>query len=205
MLPRVFDMFAQIDHSLERTHGGLGLGLAIVKSFVQMHDGTVEAFSPGLNKGSEFVVRIPIVTGAKSSTQMLAVEAREDESPFEKRKILIADDNFDSAETLAILLRLEGHEVRTACDGVNAIVAAEQFRPDLALFDIGMPRLNGYDAARELRKTEWGKKMILVALTGWGQDHDRRNAIEAGFDHHLVKPADIAELRRLLSKIEVPG
>ena len=206
MLPRVFDMFTQIDHSLERTRGGLGLGLAIVKNLVQMHGGTVEACSFGLGKGSEFVVRFPIFEGALgSSGTMKAVAPPEPAEPFEKRKILIADDNMDSAESLALLLQLEGHEVRTAFDGLDAIALAEEFRPDVAMLDIGMPRLNGYDVVREIRKAEWGKEMVLIALTGWGQEHDRRDALGAGFNHHLVKPADLADLRRLLSKVHMNG
>lgn len=204
MLPRVFNRFIQIDHSLERTHGGLGLGLSIVRSLVQMHGGTVEAFSPGLNQGSEFVLRIPIVQGAKraNSASLLAIHAPAVDAPAKKRRILVADDNMDSAESLALLLTIEGHEVRTAFDGFDAVATAETFQPEVAFLDIGMPRLNGYDTAREIRKSEWGRSVFLVALTGWGQEHDRRNALEAGFNQHFVKPADIDNLRRVLSTLK---
>ena len=204
MLPQVFDKFTQIDSSLERTRGGLGLGLSIVQSLIQMHDGTVEAFSPGLNKGSEFVLRIPIVQGAKlpTSTSLPALGSRDVQAPAKKRKILVADDNIDSAESLALLLTLDGHEVRTVFDGFDAVATAEAFKPDVVFMDIGMPRLSGYDAARAIRKGEWGRTMVLVALTGWGQEHNRKNAFEAGFNQHLVKPADIADVRRMIATLK---
>jgi CheY-like chemotaxis protein len=200
MLSRIFDMFTQVDQSLERTRGGLGLGLAIVRSLVQLHGGTVEAFSAGLNCGSEFIVRIPTIeSNEPRKAELVPAISMEDPEATPTRRILIADDNPDSAESLAMLLKLDGHEVRTAFDGIDAIAIAQEFLPEIAMLDIGMPRLNGYDAAREFRKASWGRNIILIALTGWGQENDLKNATQAGFNHHLVKPADIADIRRLIS------
>jgi signal transduction histidine kinase/ActR/RegA family two-component response regulator len=193
----IFELFAQVDHSLERARDGLGLGLTLVKKLVEMHNGTVEARSAGPGRGSEFVVRLPLLRGLPSAPprpssvvkQMKTVPCR----------ILIADDNRDSASSLAMLLKLLGHTVDTAYDGLEAVERAETFRGDVILLDIGMPRLNGYEAARRIRERH-PSGLKLVALTGWGQEEDRRRSEDAGFDAHLVKPIDLAALANLLAE-----
>jgi PAS domain S-box-containing protein len=196
MLDRIFDMFAQVDRSLERSHGGLGIGLTLVQRLVQMHGGTVEARSAGPNQGSEFVVRLPVAAGPLQDDQ---VEDSGCEIHTGKRRILVADDNENAAKLLAMLLRALGNEVRIAFDGEAAIAVASEFAPDVALLDLGMPKLDGYETARRIRSQTWGKGMVLAAVTGWGQDDDKRQTKEAGFDHHLVKPVDAATLRALLA------
>lgn len=196
-LGSIFEMFAQVDHSLERMQGGLGIGLTLVKQLVEMHDGSVTAHSDGLGRGSEFVVRLPLLN-----------EPQTDESPAEdratrarsRRCILVVDDNRDSAESLAMLLDLSGNETRVAYDGLQAVEAAERFRPDLVLLDIGLPKLNGYEVCQRIRREPWGKDMTIVAVSGWGQEQDRLRSQEAGFDHHVVKPVDLAVLTELLFK-----
>jgi CheY-like chemotaxis protein len=196
MLPHVFEMFTQVDRSLERTRGGLGIGLSIVKRLVEMHGGTVEARSDGHGQGSELVVELPFVPDALP--QAAAGEEGERTGASSGRRIVVADDNEDSAASLAMMLEIMGHEVRTATDGVAAVEAAATFRPDAVLLDIGMPLLNGYDACRRIREQPWGQGILLLALTGWGQDGDKRRSREAGFDHHLVKPIEPEMLRKLL-------
>ena len=199
MLSRVFDMFERVDREPERTPDGLGIGLTLVRRLVELHGGTVTAQSEGLNRGSTFVVKLPL-------TRAAPVAERHDIHPAQaetaegnaRRKILVVDDNRDSAMSLSLLLELEGHDVRRAYDGIEALEIADDFRPDVTLLDIGMPRLDGYGAARELRRRDWAKRSLLVALTGWGQQEDKRLAREAGFDHHMVKPVDPDALRRLL-------
>jgi signal transduction histidine kinase len=199
MLPLIFDMFTQADRSLEKRQGGLGIGLTLVKSFVEMHGGTVEARSSGLGKGAEFVVRLPVrLDGAEVETSVTAADVDARLIPARQR-ILIVDDNEDGAETLGRLLRTMGNDVRTAADGLAAVEVAADFRPHAALLDLGLPRLNGYDAARCIREQSWGRNMLLIAMTGWGQDADRQRSREAGFDHHLVKPVDLDALERLLA------
>jgi len=200
-LPRLFEMFSQVDSALERSQGGLGIGLSLVKGLVTMHGGGIEARSEGLGRGSEFVVRLPAAAGQASQRQQPVSGERAAARP--RRRILIADDNRDAADSLAMMLRLAGHEVHAAYDGHEAAEAAAWFRPDIALLDIGMPRLNGYETARRIREEPWGKRVLLVATTGWGQEEDRRRASEAGFDHHLTKPVDPAALERLLSGTRV--
>jgi PAS domain S-box-containing protein len=195
MLPNVFDMFTQVDRSLERSQGGLGIGLSIVKRLVAMHGGMVEAHSDGQGTGSAFVVRLPVVLSVVTPQAGAEDEAAE----AGRRRILVVDDNHDAAKTLAMLLRLKGNEAKTAHDGQEALELATSYRPDVILLDIGMPKLNGYEAARLIRQQPWGKHIMLVALTGWGQDEDRRKSHEAGFDMHLVKPIDPMELDRLLT------
>jgi CheY-like chemotaxis protein len=198
LLPRIFDMFTQGDQSLERPQGGLGIGLTLVRELVALHDGSVAAHSAGLGKGSEFLVRLPIATGP-APTAAPAPQAISTKTPV-GRRILVVDDNTDSADSLAALLRLEGHEVQTAYDGAAGVEAATAYCPDVVLLDIGLPRLNGYDAARHIRRLPGGGDILLVALTGWGQEEDRRRSRDAGFDLHLVKPVDPVELQDILNE-----
>ena len=203
LLTYVFDMFSQVDRSLEKSQGGLGIGLNIVKRLAEMHDGSIVAESGGHGAGSRFVVRLPIALS-------LNVEQRDErvESVVESvtvaagRRILVVDDNRDAAISLAMMLKVMGYELQTAHDGFEALDLAATFRPDLVLLDIGMPKLNGYDTARRIREQAWGKNMVLVALTGWGQDEDKRKSQEAGFDDHLVKPIDFAALDKLLGGLK---
>jgi signal transduction histidine kinase/ActR/RegA family two-component response regulator len=200
MLARIFDMFAQADRSLERAQGGLGIGLTLVRRLVEMHGGTVKADSAGTGKGSEFTVRLPAApAGAQLAGARPGPADEEDEVVTAVRRILVVDDNKDAADSLAMLLRMLGNEVHTAYDGVDAVGAASGFRPDVVLMDIGLPRLNGYDAARRIRDLREHRPQVLVALTGWGQEEDRRRSVEAGFDYHMIKPVELDELQRLLA------
>lgn len=196
MLGRVFQMFTHVDRAWEQSHGGLGIGLHLVKQLVKLHDGSVEARSEGQGRGSEFVVRLPLVT-APADRERGPTETRTSSA---RRRILVADDNKDAADMLALVLKALGHEVRTAYDGELAVEAAKSFLPDVCLLDIGMPRLDGYGACRKLREQPWGRDVMLVALTGWGTEEDRRRGKEAGFDAHLVKPVEPDALRDLLSE-----
>ena len=193
-LAQLFDMFYQVDRSLERSHGGLGIGLTLVRRLVEMHGGTVEARSEGADRGSEFVVRLPVLAEEPAPPPAAIQET----GRAAARRILVVDDNRDSADSLSLLLQVTGHDVRTAYDGQEALVEAGRFLPDVVLLDIGMPKLNGYEAARRIRDEPWGKKMLLIAQTGWGQEEDRRRSREAGFDAHLTKPVDHLKLLKLL-------
>jgi signal transduction histidine kinase len=197
-IPRIFDLFAQPDSRLERPQGGLGIGLALVRRVVELHRGTVSARSGGLGLGSEFEISLPLVERAVATEKSMTASTQIDSV---RRRILIADDNGDALESLATLLRLDGHEVYTAADGQLALQMAERHVPEVALLDIGMPRINGYDLARRIRSQPWGKEMALVALTGWGQKSDRVRSQEAGFRWHLVKPVDHHDLKRLLAEL----
>jgi signal transduction histidine kinase len=194
---RIFDLFAQVDSSLERARDGLGLGLTLVQKLVEMHDGTVEARSAGSGQGSEFVVRLPLLGGPPPAPPREPSGAKP--VAMTPCRILVVDDNCDSANSLAMLLALLGHTVDTAHDGLEAVERAATFRGDVILLDIGMPRLNGYEAARRIREQRQ-KGLRLVALTGWGQEEDRHRSQEAGFDAHLVKPVDLTELTELLAE-----
>jgi PAS domain S-box-containing protein len=197
MLPRIFDMFSQGSGAPEGAPGGLGIGLSLVRGVVELHGGRVEARSEGPGRGSEFVVRLP---GAAPDAvrEAPAPEPRRDERPRTSRRVLIADDLRDSADTLAVLLRMAGHDAHTAYDGAEAVARAAEVRPDVVLLDLGMPLLSGYEACRQIRAEPWGRGIFLVALTGWGQEDDRRRTEEAGFDRHLVKPVDPDALLALL-------
>ncbi len=216
MLPRVFSMFSQVKSALDRSDGGLGIGLSLVKGLVELHGGSVTAHSDGLGKGSEFTLRIPYssagglmtlasppdsqveASGAQRQGERLRVPADSAAAPptvaVRKRRVLVADDNRDAADTLNMLLELEGFEVKIAHDGREAVDAVDSFAPDVILLDVGMPKLNGYEAARELRARQAGQAVVLIAITGWGQPEDRQRAKEAGFDHHLTKPVDLDAL-----------
>lgn len=195
-LPRIFDMFMQADTSLERAQSGLGIGLTLVKRLTEMHGGSIEAFSAGLGQGSEFVVRLPLSRAPASTAPS---PSNGGATTVAGRRILVVDDNRDSAQSLAMLLKLSKNEVEQAHDGEAALAAAGQLRPDAILLDIGLPKLNGYEVARRIRSQPWGADVVLVALTGWGQDEDRRQSQEAGFNGHLVKPVDHAALMKLLA------
>ena len=201
MLPRVFEMFTQVDRSLEKAKGGLGIGLAIVKRLVEMHGGTVEARSEGQGLGSEFLIRLPVVLSLVQEQEQGGGGDPQQARPMGRLRVLVVDDNVDVADSLARLLRLMGSEVRTAHDGLEGVEAAAAYRPDLILLDIGMPRLNGYDACRRIREQPWGKGIRIVAVTGWGQDEDKRHSQEAGFDRHLVKPVRPVVLEKLLAEL----
>jgi PAS domain S-box-containing protein len=197
MLPRIFELFTQVDHSLERSQGGLGIGLALVKKLIEMHHGSVDGHSEGLGKGAAFTVRLPLSPEEKPSMPEQGISAKLPKS--DKRRVLVVDDNIDAATSLASVLQLSGHEVHSVHDGVSAIAAAEEFRPNIILMDIGMPGLNGYDACRRIRSEPWGDCMILVALSGWGQEDDRLRATEVGFNLHLTKPIDSTALKDVLN------
>ena len=195
-LEGIFAMFSQVEGAAARSEGGLGIGLALVKGLIELHGGTVEATSGGLGSGSEFVVKLPIGTVDSSATYPADAAAPASIG----RRVLVADDNQDAADSLAMILELAGHDVRVVHDGRAALSVAQTFRPDTVLLDIGMPQLSGHEVAQALRQQPWGAGMCLIALTGWGQESDRQQAIDAGFDRHLTKPIDPAELEALLSK-----
>jgi PAS domain S-box-containing protein len=201
-LPRVFDMFAQVDASQLRAKDGLGVGLSLVQRLVRMHGGEIEARSEGPNRGSEFVIRLPTVT-LEAHAAPAEIHQAEDSRDLRTR-VLVADDYRDSADSLTVMLRHFGADVRTAYDGQQAVDVAEEFRPDVALLDLGMPKLSGYDAARRIAQRPWSHNVVLIALTGWGQDADRERTRSAGFHYHLVKPVEFASLYKLLKSLR-PG
>ena len=201
VLPRIFDLFTQLDRRSDHAHSGLGIGLALVRRLLQMHDGTISAHSEGPGRGSEFVIRLPLLLETTQSANGQQPATRADAVPPVRRRILVADDNADALETLATVLELGGHEVFSAANGSLALECAERHLPEVALLDIGMPLLDGYEVARRIRAQAWGKRITLVALTGWGQDSDRRRSQEAGFDSHLVKPLDLEKLTQLLARL----
>jgi CheY-like chemotaxis protein/two-component sensor histidine kinase len=197
---RIFDMFTQGETALERAVTGLGIGLTLVKTLTQMHGGTVDVTSAGIGHGSEFIVRLPIMV--ETATVPPPAMTREPAWTTKGLRILIVDDNRDAAGMLAMLLQFSGHETHMAHDGVEAVEAATKLQPDVILLDIGLPRLNGYEVARKIREQHGQpSRPLLVALTGWGQDEDRRRSEEAGFDAHLVKPVDEAALGKLLDDV----
>jgi CheY-like chemotaxis protein len=191
-LPLVFEGFGQKDPPPPRAGSGVGIGLTLVRTLVQMHGGTVEARSSGIGQGSEFLVRLPAATAT-------AGPASTTTAPPAPRRILVVDDNRDSAESLAMLLEVHGHQAFRAHDGLEAVEAATRLQPDVILLDIGLPTLNGYETARRIRERRGGKRPMLVALTGWGQEEDRRRSEEAGFDAYMVKPVDYRALEKMLA------
>ena len=197
LLPNIFEMFMQGDQTLERTRGGLGIGLTLVRRLVEMHGGSVQASSAGVDLGSEFVVRLPVLLDERAA--LPSHPPATEPAPVTGLRILVVDDNHDSAESLSLLLELAGYQTNVAFDGVEAVEAAASFRPEVILMDLGMPKLNGFEAARQIRQQAWGKGIVLVALSGWGQEEDRNKTAEAGFDAHLVKPVDYATLTELLA------
>ncbi|HEX6861341.1 MAG TPA: ATP-binding protein, partial [Thermoanaerobaculia bacterium] len=199
MLPRVFDLFVQAESSTDRTQGGLGVGLTLARQLIEMHDGTIEARSEGLGRGTEMVVHLPALPHQAAETAPAeSASQRRGSELAEPLRVLIVDDNEDSAESLALLMRLTGHEVRTAYEGLSALAEARTFMPEVVLLDIGLPRMDGFQVARRLRQQPGGDRLMLLALTGYGQEEDRRRSREAGFDHHLVKPIDLERLQELL-------
>jgi signal transduction histidine kinase/ActR/RegA family two-component response regulator len=198
-LERIFELFEQVDRTGTGTHDGLGIGLTLAKRIIELHNGSVVAFSEGKDRGSQLTVRLPLATQPKDSIALTPTE--HPATPSRRLRILVADDNRDAAQTLAMLLRLDGHDVRAVHDGAEALTLGDAFHPQLLLLDIGMPVLDGYETARQVRERPWGRKAQLVALTGWGQDSDRRHALQAGFDDHLVKPAEPDALRALIDAI----
>jgi PAS domain S-box-containing protein len=206
MLEPVFDLFTQVDRALEKTTGGLGIGLSLARGLVEMHGGTIEARSEGEGRGSEFVVRLPVAahdaasaSGGDGAAEGETSDHVEPPGLTARRRILVIDDNDDAADSLGELLSRLGHDVRTAYDGEAGVQVAMSFQPELVLCDIAMPKASGYSTARQIRAQPWGRRALLVALTGWGQQADRQRSVEAGFDHHLVKPVEVASLMTLLS------
>jgi signal transduction histidine kinase len=201
VLPRIFDLFTQLDQPNDRPRSGLGIGLALVRRLVEMHGGSVSVSSAGAGQGSEFVIRLPLSlerTDAPADEALAVSSAEPTQAPV-RRRVLLADDNQDALESLAMLLSLAGHEVHQARDGLQALELAARCRPEIAVLDIGMPGTDGYEVARRIRGAAWGRDIALVALTGWGQESDRRRAEEAGFDLHLTKPVDPEVMNGLMT------
>jgi len=202
MLPKIFEMFAQVDQTLEKSQGGLGIGLALARRLIEMHGGKLEARSNGPGQGSEFIVRLGAAL-AVIPQDTRTIDENDAASAPNQCRILVADDNEDSVISMAMLLRSMGNDVRTVGDGLEAVRVAGEFEPDVIILDIGMPRLNGYEACSRIREQSVGVKAILIAISGWGQEDDKRRAQEAGFHYHFVKPVDPATLERLLSQLKL--
>jgi signal transduction histidine kinase/ActR/RegA family two-component response regulator len=201
MLPHVFDLFVQLDRAATRSQGGLGIGLTLVKNLIEMHGGSVEARSAGLGEGSEFIVRLPLSSVEHRIDSGDDVDGRQVDGSSSGHRLLVVDDNEDAANSLALLLKLKGHHVEVAHHGTTALKIAENYRPEMIFLDIGMPGMDGYEVARRLRQHPELKNVVLAALTGWGQQEDRRRSAEAGFDHHLVKPPELKLVDSLLSDL----
>ncbi|HEY7943750.1 MAG TPA: ATP-binding protein [Casimicrobiaceae bacterium] len=204
VLPRIFDMFMQADRSIDRARGGLGVGLTVARRLVELHGGSISAGSDGLGKGSTFTVRIPVSAAQATSGPEASLRSGV-KNTLASHRILVADDNRDAAESLAALLRMVGHDVRIAYDGVEAVGLADEYHPDTIVLDIGMPKMNGYEVAQKMRAKTWGKDAMIIALSGWGQEDDKRRSHEVGIDHHLVKPLEPASLLELLAKQDNKG
>jgi signal transduction histidine kinase len=198
MLSRVFEVFTHVERPRAASHDGLGVGLALVKHIIELHGGTVSAYSAGPGAGSSFTVRLALA-GASAGDPGLPFTPGTTAGGAPRMRILIADDNYDAAQSLALMLGMDGHEVRTASNGLEALELADEFRPQVVLLDIGMPKLDGYETARQLRERPWGRSVLLFALTGWGQEDDKERARQAGFDRHLVKPLEPETLSELLA------
>jgi signal transduction histidine kinase/ActR/RegA family two-component response regulator len=202
MQENIFEMFAQAKHPLQKGVPGLGIGLALVKSLIEMHEGSIEVHSDGTGKGSEFRVRLPIQVEPPLEEPQ-RVQPEQAALARQKRRVLVVDDNQAAARMLGVLVEMLGHEARTAYSGFEGIQAAQEFQPDLIFLDIGMPKMDGFEAARRIRQQPWGRAIRLVALTGWGYDQDKQRAKEAGFDQHLVKPATTADLQQAFYELEL--
>ena len=201
MLARVFDMFAQIDGSLEKSHGGLGIGLHIVKRLVELHDGSITAESGGRGAGSRFILRLPAIVARGANGSGDNDRDRVPTAALVRRRILVVDDNHDVATSLAEMLHIMGNDTQTAFDGEQALAMTEAFRPDVVVMDIGMPKMNGYDTCRRIRGEPWGQDIVIIAQSGWGQENQKRMSQEAGFTSHMVKPVDPAALEKLLADL----
>jgi CheY-like chemotaxis protein len=199
LAPRIFDMFVQADHTSQASQGGLGIGLTLVRSFVELHGGTVQAASRGENQGSEFIVRLPLQPAGVLPTNVHTSPVEAAPSVPSHHRVLVVEDNPDGAQTLSMLLRALGNEVHAVADGFQAVRAVNEFAPDVILLDLGLPRMDGFEAARIIRQQPLGRDVKLIALTGWGQEEARRRSREAGCDHHLVKPVDLQALQAILA------
>jgi CheY-like chemotaxis protein len=202
-LSRVFEPFVQADRSLDRSRGGLGLGLALVKGLVELHGGRVSAASPGHGRGSVFEIRLPLAEPSPLPAANTGVRTPNTQHPTPTRRVLVIEDNLDAAETLGDLLEMAGHEVRLAHSGPDGVSEAGRFRPEIVLCDVGLPEMDGYAVARALRNDPRTREALLVAVTGYGQEEDRRRSLEAGFDLHLTKPVDPQEVQRLVGAGQV--
>jgi len=200
MLPHVFEMFTQGEQAHSRTLGGLGIGLTLVKRVVEMHGGTVAADSAGQNMGSTFVIRLPTLVDSSQRPQSKAEDPARMSPP--SLRILVVDDNRDAADSLAMLLRTSGNDIRTAYDGAEAVQVANDFEPEVVLLDIGLPNMDGHEVAQRIRQEPWARRTCLIAVTGWSDEADRARSRAAGFDHHLVKPLDTSHLAQLLGSVE---
>ncbi len=201
MLERVFDLFTQVERPLNRKQGGLGVGLAMVRRLVEMHGGTVEARSDGIGRGTEMIVRLPLHVETELSRHRKRRAKEDAQLQTIGRRILVVDDNRDAADSIALLLEVAGHVVRTAYDGPDALNVASVFKPEVVILDLGLPTMDGFEIAREIEGQAWGKDVALVALTGWGQQEDYQRTTDAGFDAHLVKPVAPEELLRILAHV----
>jgi CheY-like chemotaxis protein/two-component sensor histidine kinase len=197
MTTRIFELFTQVDRSLERSEGGLGIGLTLVQRIVEMHGGVVECHSAGPGTGSEFTIRLPVVDDVRRPRET-GNSAVRIPTPV-PRRVLVVDNNHDAADSMAMLLRMTGNHVHTAYDGDEALRAVSSFEPEIVLLDIGLPTINGYEVARQIRTQDGGSKRLLIAMTGWGQAEDRRRSKEAGFDEHLTKPVEFGVVQRIMS------
>ena len=200
MLPHVFEMFTQGEQAHSRTLGGLGIGLTLVKRLIEMHGGTVAADSAGQNMGSTFVIRLPTLVDSSQRPQSKAEDPARMSPP--SLRILVVDDNRDAADSLAMLLRTSGNDIRTAYDGAEAVQVANDFEPEVVLLDIGLPNMDGHEVAQRIRQEPWARRTCLIAVTGWSDEADRARSRAAGFDHHLVKPLDTSHLAQLLGSVE---
>jgi len=197
-ISRIFDMFVQVDRSLERSQAGLGVGLTLARRLVELHDGSIDVASAGIGHGSEFTVRMPLTLARAEAAAAGGAAAS---TPSARRRVLLADDNVDFLTSMGELLSARGHDVRIAHDGVEALQAADEFAPDVAFVDIGMPKVHGYEVARQLRQRNATRRCVLVAVTGWGQENDRRRSREAGFDRHLVKPVNPDDIEAIVAAL----
>jgi CheY-like chemotaxis protein len=201
MLTAIFDMFAQIPGGAGRSSGGLGIGLSLARQFTEMHGGSIVAHSDGPGRGSEFVLRLPVVSTPDDSLDEGYHRRLEDRGiEARNRQVVVVDDNRDGADMLHRLFEADGFTVLTAYDGLEAVEAVSKSQPDIVVMDIGMPGMDGYEAVRRIRQQPGGKDILMIALTGWGQEETKRLAQEAGFDHHMVKPVDFDVLKEFLDQ-----